>query len=454
MGHGSAWTRRVGLALAVMAAVVVPRAAMAQWTTVTPLPLARFEAPNVAVNGKIYVFGGWVDAALNSTTQCHVYNPANDTWAYFTDIPTPAGLPAGLTHHGIAVDGDRFVWIAGGFQGPNLGPAVANVWKYDIVANSWTAGPSLPAARASGALVRLGRELHYFGGLMADRNTDAGDHWVLNLDQANPSWLSAAPLPTPRNHLGAAVLNGKIYALAGWQHHDVSPTDVAIVEVYDAATGAWSTAASTPTVRSHFEPGTFVRDGRIVIVGGKSNDQNVADITEYDPLTNTWTALTPALPTPVRAPIAKAIGSRIVTAGGGLGSETLPTTPTLVTTVPSANGSWFAMAPLLPGRAEIGVTAARGRVYVIGGTATSTLINTVSVFDPLSNVWTDIAPLPGPARDHIGAASVDDKVYAIGGLTGWPGPAVANVYMYDPLNAAAGWVAKASLPIARGAMGV
>ncbi len=91
---------------------------------------------------------------------------------------------------------------------------------------------------------------------------------------------------------------------------------------------------------------------------------------------------------------------------------------------------------------------------MVGGNHLDTLLNTVSVYDPFSNTWADIAPLPGPARDHIAAASVDDKVYAIGGLTSWPGPSVANVYMYDPLNPAAGWITKASLPIARGAMGV
>ena len=60
------------------------------------------------------------------------------------------------------------------------------------------------------------------------------------------------------------------------------------------STNTWSAGASLPAVRSHFEPGTFVRDGRIVAVGGKSGNTNqLTDITEYDPITNTWTALTP-----------------------------------------------------------------------------------------------------------------------------------------------------------------
>ena len=445
----------LGIVLFLCAAVFAPSPAAAQtWTTVAPLPLARYEAPNLDLNGKIYVFGGFGGASLNGTTQVHLYDPAANTWTYLTDIPVPSGSPAGLTHHGLTLEGDRFIWIAGGFAGPDNGPVLSNVWKYDVAANTWAAGPSLPAARGGGGLVLLGRELHYVGGTMPDRNTDAGDHWVLNLDQASPAWVSAAPLPTPRTHLSAVTLNGKIYTLAGQHNHDVNPTDVSVVEVYNPATNSWSTAANTPTVRSHFEPSTFVRDGRIVIVGGKSDSQELTDITEYDPLTNSWTALTPALPVGLRAPIAKAIGSRVFVAGGGPSPCCTPTSTTYVTTVLPRDGSWTSLAPLLPGRAEFGVTAAGGKVYVLGGTASTTLINTVSVYDPIANSWTDVAPLPGPARDHVGAATVDEKVYAVGGLTGWPGPSVANVYMYDPLDAAAGWVARASLPVARGAMAI
>jgi N-acetylneuraminic acid mutarotase len=445
----------IRIVMCLLLAAIAPREAAAQgWTTLAPLPLARYEAPSVALNGKIYAFGGFVDASLNATAQVHVYTAAADTWTYLTDIPTPAGMPTGLTHHGIALDDDRFVWIAGGFAGVNGGPVVANVWKYNLAANTWSAGPSLPAARGGGALVKLGRELHYVGGTMANRNTDAGDHWVLNLDQASPSWVSAAPLPTPRTHFSAVALNGKIYAIAGQHNHDIGPSLLSVVEVYDPATNTWTAAASTPVARAHFEPGTFVRDGRIVIVGGNSNNGELSDITEYDPLTNAWTALTPALPAGSRAPIAKAIGSRIVVAGGSGTTCCAATTSTYATTLPSTNGSWSSLAPLPSGRAEIGVTAARGKVYVLAGNANGTLVTTVSVYDPSSNTWSDIAPVPGPARDHVGAVTVDDKVYAIGGLTGWPGPSVASVYMYDPLNAAAGWVTKASLPIARGAAGV
>ncbi len=208
---------RAGPTRAVAAVVAPPRAAAQGWTTATPLPLARYEAPNIALNGKIYVFGGDSDAALNSTSQVHVYDPAADTWTYLTDIPTPAGVPSGLTHHGI-------VFIATSSSGSPVtfsrARALAPLWPMSGGTTSPPIpGPPAPTCPPPVAAASCGSAASsiYFGGLMADRNTDAGDHWILNLDQATSSWVSAAPLLTPRTHFSAVELNGKIYAVGGRQ---------------------------------------------------------------------------------------------------------------------------------------------------------------------------------------------------------------------------------------------
>ena len=72
-----------------------------------------------------------------------------------------------ITHGAVAVD-DSTIYIAGGFVGPHPGPQTDHVWKYDTVTRTWSAGPALPGARGAGALVRLGRELHFFGGTERD----------------------------------------------------------------------------------------------------------------------------------------------------------------------------------------------------------------------------------------------------------------------------------------------
>ncbi len=79
-------------------------------------------------------------------------------------------------------------------------------------------------------------------------------------------------------------------------------------------------------------------------------------------------------------------------------------------------------APLTVGRAEIGVAALDGKVYALGGTAQAgdgkSVWNSTlnSIYDPKTDMWKDEAPLP-TGLSHIGVATLDGKLYAIGGFT-------------------------------------
>jgi hypothetical protein len=272
-------------------------------------PLPRFEGQDVAVGGKLYVLGGFV-RDLKVTVRSDVYDPSADTWDRIAD------LPIAVTHAGFAADGET-IWMAGGFLGDHPGKAVKDVWRYNLVRDEWTPGPSLPEERASAGLVLLGRNLHYIGGLKKDRQTDSADHWVLPLEGSS-TWTSRAPLPMPRNHLGLAVYDGKIYALGGQYGHDGASHDVDDAHVYDPHTDSWREIASLRRPRSHFEPGTFIAGGKIVIVGGRSNWVEVLyDISAYDPVRDAWEEL-PGLPLPLRAPLAKAIGDDVFIGQGGM----------------------------------------------------------------------------------------------------------------------------------------
>lgn len=302
------------LLVALAAASLAPGAAARSdcgWTTASPAPQARVEAPAAVIGGRLYVFGGFADAALHTSQRVDVYDPATDAWTGAAD------LPVAITHAGVAVDGTT-VWFAGGFQGNHPGFAVADVRRYDAPSDTWSAGPPLPEPRAGGALVRLGTRLHYFGGVLADRNTDSGAHWELDL--ASPTgWIPRAPLPSPRNHLAGAEVGGRVYAIGGQHNHDTSPFDVADVHAWDPASDAWSAVASLPAARSHFEPGTSVVAGRIRIAGGRgplASDLAVLAVTEYDPLADAWSDVF-SLPQALFAPAAHPIGAEYVVACGG-----------------------------------------------------------------------------------------------------------------------------------------
>src|SRR5262249_52541466 len=156
-----------------------------------------------------------------------------------------------LSHTGAATDGP-YVYLAGGFAGDWKGPqtpVTRNVWRFDTRTNTWSAFTQLPQARGAGALVRVGRKLPFFGGV----NTvikDGPEHWVLDLRRPG-KWVSAAPLPNPRNHLGYTELNGQIWAIGGQHELDETDGNDNSVHVYDPPTDRWFAMASLPLPHSH-----------------------------------------------------------------------------------------------------------------------------------------------------------------------------------------------------------
>ena len=290
------------------------------WTARTPAPTTLYEGQGAAVGGKLYVFGGF-DKNVNdkpiATRAASMYDPAADRWTRLRDIPDP------VTHAGVAAD-DRSIYLAGGFLGNHPGPQTDHVWRYDVVDETWSALPALPAARGGGALVRLGRDLHFFGGVTRGARgeylSDHGDHWVLNLDGAGQSgtgtWRTAAPMPNPRNHLAGAVMNGRIYAIGGQHLGDEANGNQSEVDVYDAATDTWRAVRPLPMPLGHITSSVFGWRERIIVAGGVTQgERESAQVFAYDPVADRWTRL-PALPGPRQSPVADAVGDALVVVTG------------------------------------------------------------------------------------------------------------------------------------------
>jgi len=299
--------RALRLALAALAALL-PGCAGEGYEEAAAAPVARVEGPSAVLGGRLYVFGGFTHhdgRTLRATPRVDVYDPERGAWSQ------AAEMPAAITHRNPAADGDS-VWFAGGFAGDHPGPAVAEVWRYEIAADRWQPGPPLPAPRAGGALARLGRTLHYVGGFGPDRRTTHGDHWALDLD-APQGWAPRAPLPCSRGHLAGVPLGGRLHAVGGQHGHDGPHPDLACHHAYLPDEDRWLERATLPSPRSHFEPGAFVWRERIVIVGGRNNragQPTLADVSLYDPARDAWSEARP-LPLALLAPVAAPLEGRL-----------------------------------------------------------------------------------------------------------------------------------------------
>src|SRR5207253_4848199 len=130
-------------------------------TTKAPNPIIRAEALRATVDGKLYVFGGFI-GDLGPVKRSDVYDPVANTWTQLPDLPTR------LTHAGIIADGHD-IYVAGGYDG--LGETgcsqtfgVTQAWQYHIHTKPWSTFLPLPHADAGGRLVLLGPALDSVGG--------------------------------------------------------------------------------------------------------------------------------------------------------------------------------------------------------------------------------------------------------------------------------------------------
>jgi N-acetylneuraminic acid mutarotase len=255
------------------------------WTSLAPALVKRSEAGAAVVNGVAYLFGGYITGFV-PTPRVDAYDLGTNTWTRLPDMPD------GLTHIGVATDG-TYVYLAGGYL-PKVPSgqifASNHVWRFDPVADTWTAMPPLPSARGAGALVLLGRTLHYFGGSTLGRK-DSGSHWTFNLD-TDTKWHSAAALPNPRNHIGGAQLDGLVYAVGGQHGQDAAAVAQGEVDAWNPATKAWTVEAPLPTARAHVNASTLTFQGELIVAGGDPTpNAPTNEVDAYVPADNTWSVL-------------------------------------------------------------------------------------------------------------------------------------------------------------------
>ena len=103
---------------------------------------------------------------------------------------------------------------------------------------------------------------------------------------------------------------------------------------------------------------------------------------------------------------------------------------------------------------ELALTELNGKLYLLGGYPSGRqTVRTHQIYDIASDRWELGPPLP-QLNNHGMAASVNGKIYLIGGQTTADGESyVDTVYEFDPASGA--WVEKARMPTARsGGVGV
>ena len=254
-------------------------------------------------------------------------------------------------------------------------------------------------------------------------------------DPATGTWSSTGNLNTARaDHTATLLFNGKVLVAGGGYFGHPQLNGFNSAELYDPATGEWSTISTLNAAR-HSHTATLLPNGKVLVVGGYSNGWvNSAEL--YDPATGTWSSAgNPGTHSDHTATLLP--DGKVLTVGGPGGGAGLydPTTETWSVAGNPNIDRYAHAATLLP----------NGNVLVAGGLGDCNNIdcfplNSTELYNPATDTWS----VTGNLNSANGPATLlsNGKVLAVGGdeLYGYGGN---STELYD--QATGTWKLTASL---------
>jgi N-acetylneuraminic acid mutarotase len=281
---------------------------ISRWGTRSNLLEANSEMGVAGLDGKIYVMGGY-PASRETQRTVQVYDALSNRWSRTTP------LPIAVNHQMPAVVNGRLYCIGGQTDSGNTSFTDA-VFEFNPATTNWTTKSPMPTARSAGATAVFG-DLIYVAGGRPPRGADFAAY-----DTSNNQWTSLPNLPTARNHLAACAIDGRVYVAGGRIEAGFGSPMVNVLEMFDPATGQWSTRAPMPTTRGGINgiavDGCFFVWGGEGPVGPANPDGMFNQMEMYNAALNKWYRLEP-LPVAVHGVTGAAfVNGWIHMPGGGI----------------------------------------------------------------------------------------------------------------------------------------
>ena len=215
-----------------------------------PIPQQVTSFGAAVVGDALYLYGGHTGAAHSYSNKeqgrrlwrLDLKNPKSK-WESIAEGPPLQGLA--LVAHG------GKLYRIGGFSAENQAGephrlvSTASVACFDPAAGRWTDLPPLPQPRSSFDAAVLDGHIYVIGGWQLSGDDDQAKWhttaYSLDLNTDRPAWKALPEPPFVRRALAVAAFDGKIYAVGGMQQRGGPTTRV---DVYDPTVGKWLRAPS------------------------------------------------------------------------------------------------------------------------------------------------------------------------------------------------------------------
>ena len=276
--------------------VIVSTSFAGGWEQITELPTWRIGVDAAAVNGKIYLIGGFdhhknLGGRAPALSTVDVYDTQTNTWHTAADMPTPRVAP------GVAVFSNE-IYVFGGYD--RKGPRGEFRYKktvevYDTATDTWVKKRDMPTLRHAFMTAVVNGKIYVIGGRIHDKKLDepAVTGLVEVYDPLTDRWEQGADMPTKRGVTDAVVVGGKIYIIGGynWRWGPIVDKFATSIEEYNPKTDQWHELRDMPMLKSWFA--SVAIDNEIYTVGGAHTSggnrlTRISDVDVYNPTTNKW----------------------------------------------------------------------------------------------------------------------------------------------------------------------
>ncbi|XP_036001913.1 kelch-like protein 33 isoform X1 [Fundulus heteroclitus] len=242
-------------------------------------------------------------------------------------------------------------------------------------------------------------------------------------------WRRLGEIPDkPKFRHGVAVMNGRLF-VAGGCYFYAKDDIMKSVYSYNPVKNRWKGLADMQESRSNFS--LVVHKKCLYAIGGDTEiNTNTESVEMYKPDTDSWSYVHP-LDQALSGYGVSAMNGGIFISGGFNCKYVCLVSMFLYH---PERGSVY-LADMSHDRAQHCMEALRGRLYVAGGVCNMRKFYTdqlaCEVYDPASDSWADLIPLPVP---HVGAASavLEEKIYVLGGYCQDDYSESGLVHRFDP----------------------
>jgi N-acetylneuraminic acid mutarotase len=244
-----------------------------------------------------------------------------------------------------------------------VGSESASAELYNPATGSWTTTGSMhtPHNAASATLLQSGQVL------VAGGSDSIGPLASAELyNSATGTWTVTGSMHSARYQHNAVLLANRQVLVSGGYNENSSPPYLTSAELYNPATGSWTTTGSMHSARD-YDTMTLLQSGQVLVTGGYNITSTInilASAELYNPVKGTWT-LTKSMHTARTGHAAALLASGQVLVAAGESSSSFLTSAELYN---PASGTWTSTGSLHAARDQHTATLlANGQVLVAGG---------------------------------------------------------------------------------------